>query len=403
MLYCRIIGCVALASIRLTCVEAAQWELKGSLKQQAIYDDNIALRPIKQAVAGYLLTPNLQASYKTGVLEMDFNGGGEIRRYDDSNWNCENYNLGFNNRYLTRRSRFALSGGYNQSCSYSQQIQDTGILMPSSQSENYKLAPSWIWQQTPRDQLTAEAAYSQTNYSNSGPVSSNGIGYSDNETYSAHLTMSHLWDRRIALNAGLSFTNTQYTGRNASTQNIFGFQLGGKYAINQKWAADVSGGVLVADIRQDATPTLAAHNTSPILGIANISISYKDPLSHFTTGYSSSISPSAIGQTLQTQALFATYTYQLGHHISLNFDSNLSHSKPIRGQPADNLAASFNRNYATASATVAWDFERNWQLKGGYIYRWQEYKQQATTSDSNMVMLSLTYTWDGIRDLPYLH
>ena len=75
---------------------AAEWELKGSLGQQVKYNDNIAFRPVKQAVVGYLLTPSLQASYKTGSLEMGFNGGGDIRRYDDPRWDCENFNLGLN-------------------------------------------------------------------------------------------------------------------------------------------------------------------------------------------------------------------------------------------------------------------------------------------------------------------
>ena len=389
---------------------AAQWELKGSLGQQVKYDDNIAFRPIKQAVVGYLLTPSLQASYKTGSLEMGFNGGGDIRRYDDPRWDCENFNLGLNNRYLTRRSVFGLSGGYSQGCSYAQQIvEDTGILAPNSQSENYNLAPSWTWQWTPRDQLTVGTSYSKQSFSNSrsGIGSSTGIGsigFSGNDTYSANLGMNHVWSRRISLNGGLYFSNIQYTGTNASTQNIFGFQLGGSYSISQKWTANVGGGLRLADIQPNSNSVLFAQNASLVLGnTANISVSYKDRLSNFTTGYSNAVSPSAIGQTLQIHSIFASYSYQFTHQISLNLNSNLSRSEPIGGQSTGNPTTGFSRDYATATAALAWEFERDWQLRGSYVYRWQQYKQQETVSDSNAVMLSLNYTWDGIRDLsdPY--
>ena len=112
-------------------VAAAEWALKGSLGQQLQYNDNIALSTIrKDSVIGYLLTPSLQATRKTGVLDIGFQGQGDIRRYDDSRWDCDNYNLGLNNDYRTKRSVFGLSGGYSVSCSYSQQIRIQDYLCP---------------------------------------------------------------------------------------------------------------------------------------------------------------------------------------------------------------------------------------------------------------------------------
>ena len=120
-------------------VAAAEWALKGSLGQQLQYNDNIALSTIrKDSVVGYLLTPSLQATRKTEVHGHWFSRAGDIRRYDDSRWNCDNYNLGLNNAYRTKRSVFSLSGGYAVSCSYTQQIEDTGLLVPNSQSINYQ-------------------------------------------------------------------------------------------------------------------------------------------------------------------------------------------------------------------------------------------------------------------------
>jgi hypothetical protein len=389
-------------------VAAAEWALKGSLGQQLQYNDNIALSTIrKDSVVGYLLTPSLQATRKTKELDIAFAGQGDIRRYDDSRWDCNNYNLSSNNAYRTKRSVFNLTGGYSVSCSYSQQIEDTGLLVPNSQSENYQLTPTWTWQWTPRDQLILNALYSKISYSNSrgGVISNTGIdslNFSGNDTYAVNLGGNHAWSPRLSLNGKLNFSNIQYTGSNTLTQNQFGFQLGASYTINHYWAVSAGGGPVWVD---------SSGGTSLSLGnVANINISYKDQLSQFSTGYSNSVNPSAIGQTLQTHSVFANYSYHLTQHLLLDLNSSFTLSKSIGGQSTDSPASQFDRNYFTGAAGITWELAKNWKLKGSYVYSWQDYQQAQNvqnsnvgtnlnvgTSDSNLVMLSLNYSWDGIR------
>jgi hypothetical protein len=398
-------------------VAAAEWALKGSLEQQLRYNDNISLSTIqKDSVVGYLLTPRLQATRKTEVLDIAFEGQGDIRRYDDSRWDCDNYNLGLNNDYRAKRSVFNLTGGYAVSCSYSQQITDTGLLAPNIQSKNYWLAPAWTWQWTSRDQLTLNTSYSKTSYSNlfGGVAASTGndsLSFSGNDTYTVNLGGNHLWSRRLTLNGNLNFSNVQYTGLGASTQNLFGFQLGANYAINHYWTVSAGGGPLWVDgNRQGSDGLSSGQNSSLSLGsVANISLSYNDRFNQFSTGYSNSVNPSAIGQTLQTQSVFANYSYRLTQHLLLDLTSYYSLSQSIGGQSADNSTSQFNRRYFTAAAGIAWELAKNWQLKGSYVYRWQDFQQDNNvqnlnagilntgTTNSNLVLLSLSYSWDGIR------
>jgi len=405
-----------LALLALSCivfgkdVAAAEWALKGSLGQQLQYNDNIALSPEKEPVVGYLLTPSLQATRKTGVLDIAFQGQGLISRYNDSRWNCDNYNLGLNNGYRTKRSIFSLSGGYAVSCSYAQQIKQTGILVPNNQSVNYQLAPSWTWQWTSRDQLILGTSYSKTSFSNStsgDPISTGGSSsnFSGNDTYTVNLGWNHVWSRRISLNGKLNFSNVQYTGSNASTQNLFGFQLGGNYAINHNWLISASGGPIWVDETQQGSDRFSSgQNSSLSLGsVANVNLSYKDRLNQFSTGYSNSVNPSAIGQTLQTHSIFANYSYQLARHLLLNLSSNYTMSKSIGGQSTDNQTNQFDRSYFTGAAGITWELAKNWKLIGSYVYSWQDQQGQNVqnlntgTSDANLVMFSLNYSWDGIK------
>ncbi len=388
-------------------LSAAEWTLKGSLGQQFQYNDNIALSTIgKEAVVGYLLTPVLQAARKTESLDIGFQGQGDIRRYDDSRWDCDNYNLGLNNAYRTKRSVFSLNGGYTVSCSYAQQLTQTGILVPNSQSTDYRVAPSWTWQWTARDQMILASSYSKTSYSNSlgGIASNTDIGFSGNDTYAVNLSANHLWSRRLSLNGKLVFSNIQYTGSDSSTQNLFGFQLGTNYTINHYWAVSASGGPVWVDTKQSSS----GQASSLSLGsIANISLNFNGQLAKFSGGYSNSVNPSAIGQTLQTRSIFANYSYRLSRHVVLDLVSSYSRSESIGGQSTDNITSQFNRSYFTASPGIVWELEKNWRLRGSYSYRWQDYQQDNNVanintgvSDSNLVMLSLNYSWDGMHGFP---
>jgi hypothetical protein len=421
MYYRRKMAMFALACIGFgKDVAAAEWEVKGDLGQQLEYNDNISLNTIrKDSVAGYVLRPSLQASRKTEVLDIAFEGLGDIRRYDDSNWDCDNYNLSLNNQYKTKRSVYGLSGGYSVSCSYAQQITDTGLLVPNSQSEEYRVEPSWAWQWTERDKLSLIGSYSKTSYSNSfvGVAFNNqgSLNFSGNETYSVNLGESHEWSRRLTLTGNLFYSNIEYTGfgisaQSATTQNLFGFVLGANYEIDKNWSFSVGGGpVWVDGVGQNFGSVSQEQNSSISLGSnANIDVTYDGKLTKFSAGYSNSIDPSSLGQTLQNHNVFANYSYRFTQHLLLDLSGNFSNNQSIGG--GQSTGSQFDRTYFTTAAGIAWEPTRNWQLKGSYVYSWQDYQQDQDlqnlqnlrninvgTSHSNAVMLFLNYSWDGIQ------
>jgi hypothetical protein len=388
---------------------AAEWALKSSLEQEMQYNDNMAFSNVQRdSVTGYRLKPSLQATRKTEVLDLGFEGQGDIRRYDDSSWDCDNYKLGLSNDYRTERSTFSLGGGYGRSCSYIQQIEDTGLITPNSQSKSYQVTPSWTWQWTARDKVFLKPSYSKTSYNNplNGTASNSGLNFSGNETYSVDLGGSHEWSKLLSLNEKLIFSNIQYTGSSSQNQNLFGFQLGANYKINHNWTTSVYGGPMWVDSQSSSNGTTNGRNSSLSLGsIAGISLNYDFQLTKFSTGFNNSISPSAIGQTLETSSIFANYSYRLTEHLSLDLTSNYSRSESI-GNTSTNQ---FNRDYFTISSSIAWKFAKDWQLKGSYTFSWQDYQQDnifqnlnnrnlnSGTVDSNAVMFSLGYSWDGVR------
>jgi hypothetical protein len=419
MYYVRRIGLFVLASS--VCgkdVVAAEWALTGELGQQFQYNDNFSLTPTrKDSVVGYLLNPKFQASRKTGNLDLVLNGLADIRRYNDSIWDCDNYNLAANSDYRTRRSVFSLRGVYDVSCSYAQQITDTGLILPNTESETYRLAPSWTWQWTGRDQLILEASYSKISYSSSpnglASSNSNSLAFSGNDTYTVSVGENHKWSRRLAFNGGLYYSHIQYTEPNASTQNLLGFQLGGNYRIDRFWTIDLNAGPVGVDTQQDDSTEAASARSSSSWSIAsnaNIYLNYDGRLTKFSARYTNAVYPSAIGQALQTHSVFATYSYRLTRHLKVDLSGNYNLSESIGDQSIDNSNSQFDRTYFTVAAGLTWDLTKHWQLRGSYAYSWQDYQQaqslqnldgianlNAGSSESNMFMLFLNYSWDGIR------
>ena len=381
---------------------ASEWaNLKASLTQQIQYNDNMTYSSTqKQAAFGYFLSPSLQASHNTESFDISVKAQGSIKRYDNPLWDCENYTLGLNSQYKTRRSIFKMVGGYGISCAYSSQSQETGVIVPGVQSTNYNLAPSWMWQWTARSQLSLGAAYTNRSYTSSSnstakTSSTAPTSYTNYDSYSINLGLNYAWDRELSLNGGLYFMDSQYQGSNASTQRSIGLQLGGKYVISPYWTANFSAGLRRTDIQYASN----APNSSSMSPLGNASLSYIDRLSKFSIGYSSTIVPSALGQTLQTQSVYARYSYKLTPHLMLNINTNLLQSLPIGGQASSGTTTSaYGRNSVNSSVAFIWDFAANWQLKGSYAFLWQKLQQQGP-AEGNVVTLSLSYALDEIEEL----
>ena len=384
---------------------ADEWKVSGTLDQEVQYNDNIALRAIPSSVFGYLLKPSFSANWNTAILGVGVTGRGDIRRYDDERWDCDNFSLGANQRYLQKRHVFSVSGEYSKRCTYSQQIEDTGILIPNNQTENFSVAPQWNWQLTQLDRLTLSPSYSETNYSRTqiGENLAPNVSYRNNKTFSINLSENHDWNRRLSTNSGLFYSNTDFTSAGSSfNQSMVGFQLGGHYAISREWSADASGGLRWVQSPYASTNT--GGSDSPLLAeVGNLDLAYKGRYMDYSLSYSRSVNPSAYGQLYDYSMVGMKFLYRITKQLSLTLNGSRSENRSI-GQ--SEFQAARNRIYYSASTGVTWNFAKEWRLSASYMYRRQEYPDVSSqtdnafssTRDSNAIMFNLNYNWDGLRD-----
>lgn len=385
---------------------ADQWKITGVIDQSMEYDDNIGLRAENTPVIGYLLKPNFRADWRTTTMSTGLTGRGDIRRYDNQRWDCDSFGVGFDQSYLTRQHTFSLIGDYSRACSYSQQSTDTGIFIPNNQSETYSLNPTWNWQITQRDKLSLSPGYTQTTYTQTS--------YSDlienpeerfvnflrnNQSYSINLAEQHQWNRRLSSNVSLFFSNSNFSSSSSAfpestfSQKVFGYQLGGEYALSRQWMLNAAGGGRWVQAPGAASTAVSFGETY------QGGLSYKTRSDTLSFDFSRSVSPSSFGQIQDVTTLGITYRRELTRELSLNVNGSYSESQSV-GESLTRLGQ--QRTYYQGSAQLIWKFARDWQFSAAYRYRAQEFggnqlvSQQSHAYDSNAVMFHLKYNWDGV-------
>ena len=387
---------------------ADEWKLTGSLDQKIEYDDNINLNVDPSAVSGYLMNPTLGVEWNTAVMKAGVTGRGDIRRYDDKQWNCDTFSLSANQQYLQKTSAFSVAGNYSRSCSYSDQLSDTGVIEPDNESETYSLSPSWSWQWSALDRFSISPSYSQTVYSSTG--TSNGTETTNsnlqgNTTYSLNLSESHSWTRRLNSNASLSFSRSEFGDSiNSSSQSSFGFQLGNTYNITRMWTVSIGGGLnWVQSPTNSNTINSSSSDSLFRTEIINFALNYNDRFVSYGVNYSRTNSPSASGQITEFNTFNMNYSYEMSREWSFNIDSSISNTQSI-GQ--EQFQTSSNRTNYTATIGVTWNFDKEWQLTSSYRYRQQELSNSGSAQisngqdgvlASNALMINLNYNWDGLR------
>ncbi len=388
---------------------ADEWKVTGALDQSVEYDDNIDMRVDATPAFGYLLRPSFSANWNTAIMNIGISGAGDIRRYDDKRWDCETFSVGYDQQYQQRLNVFSLAADYSQSCSYLDQASDTGVLVPNNQTETYNIAPAWNWQWSPLDQFTFSPSYSKLDYLDSGTGTDNNTGTTSSgfqgyETYSLNLSENHLWTRRLSSTISLFFSRTEFgDSDNSSEQNVFGFQVSSQYAITRMWSINVGGGLNWVERPPNSGSIDNSDDSLQRTEVINLALSYEGRRMDYSLGYSRTLSPSSIGQIVEYNSVNMNYSYQISREFTFNIDGSISLNKSVGDSEFQSVS---DRTYYNASIGLVWDFAREWQLSTSYRYRRQEYNNDdegqvnnelASTSDSNALMITLNYNWDGLR------
>ncbi|MGI9210998.1 MAG: hypothetical protein ACR2HF_00865 [Methylococcaceae bacterium] len=365
----------------------ADWQPKASLQQQVGYEDNMRLDVRNgESVFTYRLIPALEAARKTGNSDLIFKADGDIRRNNDSRWDCDNFNIASDDAYRHGRAETGLAGSYTHSCAYLQQLLDIGIIRPRLDYRTLKLSPNWSWQWTPRDKLTTAATYSRTTYQNN--ASDPATRFTGNETWLFNIGERHQWNPRLSLDGELFLRDIHYDSQNIPNQTVYGVQLGGQYQVNRtlKFTLDAGPGMVYTHSGE----AISAYSRWGY--VVNIGGIYEGERQALSAGYSNAINPSALGQVLQYHTLYARYRYRLKPALMLEVETRYNRMESITRNVS---STAFERDYATASLGLDWNITRDLRIRLNYGYRFQEYAAFPGQAHSNSIILGLSYVFLG--------
>ncbi len=371
-------------AIHLPYANATEWRLNGNVKQDTGYDDNVRMQKQAQGSFEYLLTPQLSVARKEQDWDINANASYGLQQYTDIDgldYSPQNY--GAQSEYRTARTRWGLNASYADTLSRNNAVQDTGNFASASNQVKWAVSPSFSYLLTQRDSVTITAGYNKTAYSSSALSSSDG--------QSANMTWQRQWNERLTHNIGFAYTHYQFGSLgNSSTADSYSLTAMLAYKLTQLWSIQGSlGGRVTESLTESGQQALLQQISSGFL--ADLSFTYTGEQITSSLKLGRSLAPSSQGNLNEQTQLAWNAGYKLNKRWQAAIGTSYQMSKATSQNSLTNNSFN-NRNNLTVTPNLNWLITPEWVAQLSYRYRQQD---SLYLAESNMLMLTLTYNWQG--------
>ena len=387
--------------------EAAEWTVDGKVNQYFAYDDNVTLTEKNQVGSfSYTIIPEVRMAYDTEKFDFSAMASYGTQKYANltaRNLPIQRYNL--SSSYQTGRNLFAFDADYTVDPNSNVASTDTGNFESNSLRNRWTVSPSYFFQLTELDSLQLSGTYYETTYT--GDESNS---FSDNEVGIAKLGWNRIWNERLtgsfsisyghflSLANGLDNVNTFNT---STLSDVYGIDYSGRYALSENWKVSAGAGLRLVESKTTTTLNsplfgrIRSDNNNTDLGWdADLDIVYTGEQLFGSFIFHRGLSPSGNGFLNNETSI----NLNLGFNITERLVANLT-STYILTTLASINNDNVERNNFDIGPSIDWAMARDWMISASYRYRFQRVDRGdifgSTRADSNLVMLSLGYNWDG--------
>lgn len=364
-------------------VHAAQWSLSGSVDPSLEYDDNIFMRDTNK-IGDYhsRMSPTLSAAYNLENMNVSFNTGYVVDRYDESSeLNTENPFWRFNTQYQTQRSSWGLGVSYQERTSRSLAADNTGDFETNSINTSETIAPSFSYQLTERDVLGVRGSYVKQE--------SSTVDFSDSKSRSLTTSWTHKFTERLNGGVALTVSNNKSTGlASSSDDDTYNLSLTSQYEMSEIWSINGSVGIRQLDSEQKDAANVTS-NGSTTGSSLNVNVSYKKDVDTASIGVSRSISPSIDGGVNEIDKFSINWSRDLSDVLSTSIRASIQQTSSARVNSSD------KRENISVSPAINLKLSPDASIALTYRYRQQKESVNDTRVSSNAVMLTFNYNWDG--------
>lgn len=397
---------LAAASLATSGLHAAEWVAEPSVSLRSEYDDNIRLTAFDHdSVWGAILDPRLTLSRRTELWDLNATGRLRAAWYDDDGLNTvDNFLDIAAARRFERGSLEASAGLINDTTLQNEYLDiDTGLVINQIDRSQRKLRLAGEYMLTETTWVEASVDYSRVKYDD-------GLRYGllDYDYLTPGLRVVHQLNPKMQVFGILSHARVDYDTASALESKTDSLQLGAAYDITELWKVSGSVGTRrtrTSSLVPTAVPIPGLEPFFPLPGTYTVvyeprdsettGLVYDASLSReFETGSlklsaSQSIVPSSTGTDTETTRVELNGTRRFSAQLWGRFAVSYYRSASVGDVTT---RADLDRYRITPGLT--WRLDRDLSLNAGYAYT--HVKRDVAlddTADSNMVYVSLGYTW----------
>ncbi len=379
----------------ITTSKAAEWSLNAAIKQDFGYDDNVRMSVDPQASFLYQITPVLNLFHKTSVSELSANASyGYQHFFDISELNRDFQNYGINGIYRMERIIWTLNTSYSIAPARDSAEQDSGVFGVDSEKTSRSISPSVSYQLTELDSLNFSPSYSDATYSTND--------FTDYENKALNFSWSRKWTERYTSSVSVFYSKYESTRDSevnglSSTSDSVGINFTSTYLVSEKWDIFGTIGGRVTESDTDFNTILGKNSVSDssegFLLDAGFNYNAESLSAHFNVNRS--LIPSSQGQLNEQSRISLDLNYQITERLSAAMLSSYQESESTSSD-RDSSDGAGTRSNLTIQPTVRWKISPDWTLSTSYRYRYQKRPSEEKAADSNSIMLSVGYNWQGL-------
>jgi hypothetical protein len=399
---------LAVAAVSSALLNAAEYSVQSQVSMVADHDDNIRLSASDEdAVAGARVTPSAMLAYKTETLEASLDVEAEFSRFNDSNYDSDDQDVGF---ALSQKGELLIWGLTADVVRDSTRTSDPLRVIDIERREQYSIAPYaeyWLGENV---RLNGSLSYSETDYENKVNYTSysyaqgsigliyllgkNGhVGFtaaassyegdplvsiagsplsffiaessSDSEALDYRLTAKYRFTEKISLSGQLGYSDRDNTYSECAQQFVFGFP-GPRNCVSLETESSSESVDIVLDYSGEQ------HAFEASLGVSD--------------------SPSSEGVIVKNSTLSVVWNWQVSENGQLK-NSLQYGERETSDDSLDSLSVSndVQRDYGNYKLRYSHRLTEEWFSHIEYRYRYNERSTLDDTAESNVIALGFTY------------
>lgn len=363
--------------------QADQWYLEGRGSVIGTYDDNVRLTDKSPDEAlGVIIRPEVDVHGRGQNWDVNLATFAAFERYDDSNFNSDNFGIALDSVYRTQLQEFGLGGLVNRETTLATEQYDTGDLADEGIKYTYELAPFWNYQITERQTVGVGANVTIADYASTNR-------FDDYQTYGGDLSWGYQLTEQDEVFTSFIYSHNNSDDDENSKSDFYGIGLGWRQVVSKRLNWSFEAGPRYFYSEQDRTNGSNQTETDEDSSIGYFlrgELNYRtSELTNVNLRIDRTVEGSGGGGATQRNRMRLGGNYR----FKPRWVASLTSGFTLNQDPNDDDDQR-DRNFFTISPRIAYDLTQDWSIWSSYRFRTDDEKGSARAY-SNGVFVGVTY------------